>query len=150
MTHRIMFVCLGNICRSPTAHGIFEAKARALGLDVAVESAGTGSWHVGEPPDRRMQAAAKAAGYDLGGLKAQQFEPADFDRFDMIYAMDRANLRDIEALRPAGNETPVTLFLTHGPHPREEVPDPYFEGGFDGVVRMVEETCDAIIADLGV
>ncbi|MBY6152068.1 low molecular weight phosphotyrosine protein phosphatase [Vannielia litorea] len=148
MTHRVIFVCLGNICRSPTAHGIFEEKAREAGLDVHVEGAGTGAWHVGEPPDRRMQAAAKAAGYDLSDLRAQQFEAADFGRFDAIYAMDRQNLADIEALRPAGSTTPVTLFLSHGPIPREEVPDPYFEGGFDAVVDMVAETCDALVAGL--
>ncbi|SIN81395.1 low molecular weight protein-tyrosine-phosphatase [Vannielia litorea] len=148
MTHRVIFVCLGNICRSPTAHGIFEAKARAAGLDVEVESAGTGGWHVGEPPDRRMQAAAKAAGYDLSGLRAQQFVAGDFERFDAIYAMDRQNLANIEALRPAGNTTPVTLFLDHGPSGRDEVPDPYFEGGFDAVVEMVAETCDALVRDL--
>lgn len=148
MTHRVLFVCLGNICRSPAAHGIFAAKARAAGLAVEVESAGTGGWHIGAAPDRRMQAAAGAAGYDLGGLCAQQFEAADFGRFDAIYAMDRANLRDIEALRPPGSETPVTLFLSHGPSGRDEVPDPYFEGGFEAVVAMVEETCDALIADL--
>lgn len=148
MTHRVLFVCLGNICRSPTAHGIFEAKARAAGLEVEVEGAGTGAWHVGEPPDRRMQAAAKAAGYDLSGLRAQKFVPADFDRFDAIYAMDRQNLADIEAQRPEGNTTPVTLFLSHGPSGRDQVPDPYYEGGFDKVVAMVAETCDALVADL--
>ncbi|QDC09065.1 low molecular weight phosphotyrosine protein phosphatase [Oceanicola sp. D3] len=148
MTHRVLFVCLGNICRSPTAHGIFEAKARAAGLEVEVEGAGTGAWHVGEPPDRRMQAAAKAAGYDLSALRAQKFTAADFDRFDAIYAMDRQNLADIEALRPAGNATPVSLFLSHGPSGREEVPDPYYEGGFDGVVEMVAQTCDAMIEEL--
>ncbi|MCO6381324.1 MAG: low molecular weight phosphotyrosine protein phosphatase [Vannielia sp.] len=148
MTHRVIFVCLGNICRSPTAHGIFEAKAREAGLDVVVEGAGTGGWHVGHPPDARMQAAAKAAGYDLSHLRAQKFVAADFDRFDAIHAMDRQNLADIEALRPAGNTTPVTLFLSHGPSGRDEVPDPYYEGGFDAVVEMVAQTCDALVREI--
>lgn len=144
MTYRIMFVCLGNICRSPTAHGVMESICAARGLAVEIESAGTGGWHVGEPPDARMQAAARAAGHELSHLRAQQFRPADFDRFDVIYAMDRANLRDIEALRPAGNATPVRLFLPEGPSGRDEVPDPYYEGGFDAVVEMVAQTCEAL------
>jgi len=148
MTHRIYFVCLGNICRSPTAHGIMERIVQDRGLDVEVEGAGTGGWHVGDPPDRRMQAAARAAGYDLSHLRSQKFSPADFARFDAIYAMDRANLRDIEAQRPEGSTTPVSLFLSHGPSGRDEVPDPYYDGGFAGVVKMVEQTCEALADEI--
>ena len=145
---RVLFVCLGNICRSPTADGVLRAMAAARGLDMHVDSAGTGSWHVGSPPDRRMQAAAAAAGHDLSPLRARTFTPADFAAFDVIYAMDRQNLADIEAQRPAGNATPVRLFRVHDPEGGGDVPDPYFKGGFDGVVRLVERCCARLLDDL--
>ncbi|MEM9901506.1 MAG: low molecular weight protein-tyrosine-phosphatase [Pseudomonadota bacterium] len=145
---RLLFVCLGNICRSPTAEGIARAKAAAVGLTVEVDSAGTSDWHIGAPPDTRMQAAAAAAGYDLSPLRARQFTPADFAGFNVIYAMDRKNLAAIESQRPAGAETPVRLFRSADPKGGTDVPDPYYEGGFDGVVDLIERTLDRILADL--
>jgi len=148
MTTRILFVCLGNICRSPTAHGVFEALAQEAGVPVHVESAGTGGWHVGDPPDARATAEAKARGYDLSHLRAQQVGPADFARFDLIVAMDRSNLAALERMRPIESETPVELFLSYAASGREEVPDPYYEGGFDLVLDLIEEASRGLLAQL--
>jgi len=139
MTTRILFVCLGNICRSPTAHGVFEHLARQAGLPVYVESAGTGGWHVGDPPDARAAAEAARRGYDLSHLRAQQVTGADFHRFDLIVAMDQSNFAALERMRPMDSETPVELFLSYAGGDRLEVPDPYYEGGFDLVLDLIEE-----------
>ena len=106
MTTRVLFVCLGNICRSPTAEGVLRAiAAREFpGLKLDIDSAGTANYHVGEPPDRRTVAAARRRGYDLAGLRARQVQPRDFSRFDYVLAMDRANLAELERLRPAGGD----------------------------------------------
>lgn len=148
MTTRILFVCLGNICRSPTAHGVFEALAARAGVPVAVDSAGTGSWHVGEPPDGRATREAAGRGYDIAGLRARQVRPADFEAFDLILAMDRTNLADLERMRPRGNDTPLRLFLDYAESPRDEVPDPYFEGGFDLVLDLVEDASRGFLGKL--
>ncbi|MEX5727492.1 protein-tyrosine phosphatase [Rhodovulum iodosum] len=148
MTHRILFVCLGNICRSPTAEGVFTRLAREAGLNVEIESAGTGGWHLGEPPDARAQAEAARRGYDIGALRAAQVRPADFGRFDLILAMDRSNLAALERMRPAGDETPVHLFLDYADSLRDEVPDPYYEGGFDLVFELIEDAARGLVAHL--
>ncbi|WP_372604257.1 low molecular weight protein-tyrosine-phosphatase [Actibacterium sp.] len=148
MTTRILFVCLGNICRSPTAHGVFQALADQAGADVYVESAGTGGWHVGDPPDRRATAEAAARGYDLSPLRAQQVSAADFSRFDLILAMDHANLMALERMRPIDSETQVELFLTYAGLEREEVPDPYYDGGFDLVLDLIEQASHGVLARL--
>ncbi|WP_375281447.1 low molecular weight protein-tyrosine-phosphatase [Pseudooctadecabacter sp.] len=138
--HRILFVCLGNICRSPTAEAVTRAKAPHLALD----SAGTAGYHIGNPPYGPMQSAARPRGYDLSGLRARQFSPNDFNSFDMIVAMDADNLRDIEAQRPAGNTTPVTIFTPDG----APVPDPYYTRDFDGCLDLIEDCADRLIAGL--
>lgn len=148
MTTRILFVCLGNICRSPTAHGVFRAMAEAGGLPVEVDSAGTGGWHAGEPPDPRATAEAAKRGYDLSDLRARQVRAGDFDAFDLILAMDRANLAALERLRPTGSGTEVRLFLDYGDSPRDEVPDPYYDGGFDLVLDLIEDASRGLLADL--
>lgn len=145
---RLLFVCLGNICRSPTAEGVMRALAKRDGVVLELDSAGTGAWHIGEPPDRRMQAAARAAGYDFSDLRARQAVAEDFDRFDLILAMDEENAAALERLRPAGNDTPVRLMLSHGASGRREVPDPYYDGGFDAVLRMIEEAAEGLLAQL--
>lgn len=133
---KVLCVCLGNICRSPTA----EAVLRQLGGDrIAVESAGTGGWHVGKPPFGPAIDAGEARGYELASLRARRFEAADFERFDLILAMDHQNLADIEALRPNGNETPVRTLLSFAPETgRSEVPDPYYTGDFEEALDLIE------------
>ena len=139
----VLFVCLGNICRSPTAEEVFRAAAirQGLGPRIHVDSAGTGDWHVGSPPDRRAIQAARRRGYDLTALRARQVAGEDFERFGWIVAMDRANLRALEALRPDGFGGHLGLFLDFAPGADlDEVPDPYYGGleGFDRVLDLVE------------
>lgn len=148
MTTSILFVCLGNICRSPTAHGVFATLAKQAGLDVYVESAGTGGWHVGDPPDARALQEAAVRGYDLSPLRAQQVQTQDFGRFDLIIAMDHSNMTALERMRPTGNMTETALFLTYADTDRTEVPDPYYEGGFDLVLDLIEEASRGLIARL--
>ncbi|GAA0302870.1 low molecular weight protein-tyrosine-phosphatase [Rhodovulum strictum] len=148
MTTRILFVCLGNICRSPTAHGVVAQMAEAARLPVQIDSAGTGGWHAGDPPDSRATREAARRGYDLSVLRARQVRAADFDGFDLILAMDRSNLADLERIRPPGNATPVRLFLDYADSPRDEVPDPYYEGGFDLVLDLVEDAARGLLAEI--
>ncbi|MCM2561499.1 low molecular weight phosphotyrosine protein phosphatase [Lutimaribacter sp. EGI FJ00015] len=136
MSKRILFVCLGNICRSPSAHAV----TRALAPDWQIDSAGTSDWHVGEPPYAPMQQAARARGLEMADLRARQFTVQDFDAFDMIVAMDDSNLARIEALRPAGNTTPVRLLTEFGDGAADHVPDPYYTRDFDGCLDLIE-TC---------
>jgi protein-tyrosine phosphatase len=141
---RVLFVCLGNICRSPTAEGVLRGIATrefpALALSVA--SAGTANYHVGEPPDRRTVAAARRHGYDLSSQRARQVGADDFERFDYVLAMDRANLAELERLRPPGATATVGLFLDFAPDSGfEEVPDPYY-GGLEDFERVIE-LCEA-------
>jgi len=141
---RILFVCLGNICRSPTAEAVTRAKAPHLSID----SAGTASYHVGSPPYGAMQAAAKLRGYDLAPLRARQFKPSDFNNFDVIVAMDSENLSDIEAQRPADSHTPVVLFTDHIGEDGTPVPDPYYTRDFDGCLDLIERCADGLIKGL--
>lgn len=134
---KVLFVCLGNICRSPAAEGVFRKLAPECvsGCD----SAGTGDWHVGEPPYGPMQTAARQRGLDLSALRARLFVAGDFDRFDLIIAMDDANLAAVEALRPAGNRTPVRRFTDYAPQSgASAVPDPYYTGAFDATLDLIE------------
>lgn len=140
---RILFVCLGNICRSPTAEVVFRDAAARAGLAhvVAVDSAGTGDWHVGNPPDYRATAHAARRGYDLRPLRARLFAVEDFERFDWILAMDRSVLDDLESMRPGGFTGHLGLFLDVAPALGErDVPDPYDQGpeGFERVLDLVE------------
>lgn len=144
MTSRILFVCLGNICRSPAAEGV----VRALAPDLALDSAGTADWHRGKPPYGPMQEAASARQVDLSDLRARQFEAEDFGRFDLILAMDRDNLADIERLRPAGNETPVRLFAEYADWGVSEVPDPYYTRDFDGALDLIEAAARGLLDTL--
>jgi protein-tyrosine phosphatase len=142
MKRGVLFVCLGNICRSPTAEGVLRAIAAREypGLMLDVDSAGTADYHVGEPPDRRTVAAARRRGYDLAGLRARQVQSEDFHRFDFVLAMDRANLAALEQLRPEGASARVALFLELGRGLVEEVPDPYYGGvqDFERVLDLCE------------
>ena len=131
---RVVFVCLGNICRSPAAEGVMHKLAPELALD----SAGTGGWHVGDPPYGPMQEAAARRSIDLSALRARQFTAQDFVQNDLIIAMDRQNLADIERLRPAGNETPVQLMA------EQDVPDPYYTRDFEGALDIIEEAASRL------
>lgn len=146
----VLFVCLGNICRSPTAHAVFERKAQERGLAsvIDVDSAGTGDWHLGAPPDRRATAAAAERGYDLSALRARQVTQADFNQFDYMLAMDSSNLSDLSKLAPQYSRTNLSLLLDYAPDsPVREVPDPYYGGndGFARVLDMVEDACDSLL-----
>jgi protein-tyrosine phosphatase len=140
---RILFVCLGNICRSPTAEVVLRtiAARETPELELEVDSAGTAGYHVGEPPDPRTRAAALRRGYDLSGRRARIVEPEDFERFDLILAMDRQNLSVLQRRAPAGARSRVRLFLEFAPEAgTAEVPDPYYGGpnGFEEVLDLVE------------
>ncbi|MFO1322816.1 MAG: low molecular weight protein-tyrosine-phosphatase [Burkholderiales bacterium] len=136
---RILFVCLGNICRSPTAEVVFRSAAARAGLAhrVEIDSAGTGEWHIGNPPDYRAIAHAARRGYDLTSLRARQVTVADFERFHWILAMDHSNLDDLRELRPPGCSGHLRLFLEAAGSPTHEVPDPY-DGGPEGFERMLD------------
>lgn len=137
----ILFVCLGNICRSPMAEGVFRHVAAGRGLNVTVDSAGTGSWHVGNPPDDRAQRAAADRGIDISGLRARQVSSDDFDRFDLVIAMDDANVATLLRTAPGDAQNRIRLFLEFAPGLTvREVPDPYYGGadGFDHVLDLIE------------
>lgn len=150
---RVLFVCLGNICRSPTAEGVLRHKLREAGLEgrIEVDSAGTGGWHVGKAPDERARRAAQRRGYDLGALRGRQVALDDFVRFDLILAMDNSNLQHLQRLRPAGAAAELDLFLRRYRLNLDEVPDPYYDGeaGFERVLDLLEQGCDALLAELG-
>ncbi len=149
----VLFVCMGNICRSPTAEGVFRTVAERAGLAARVRaaSAGVGDWHVGSPPDRRAIQAARRRGYDLTALRARQFETGDFARFGWILAMDRANLKALEAMRPHAFGGHLGLLLDFAPElGTREVPDPYYGGpaGFEHVLDLVEAASAALLVRL--
>jgi len=144
---RILFVCMGNICRSPTAEGVMRHLLAERGLEdeIDVQSAGTGGWHAGSPPDARSARAAAARGITLEGA-ARQVTRADFEEFDLLVAMDRDNLADLRAIAPAGTEHKVRLLLADG----RDVPDPYYGGphGFENVLDLVETACEQLLDGL--
>lgn len=150
----VLFVCLGNICRSPTAEGVFRERAARAGMAnrIVIASAGTGDWHVGEPPDRRAIVHAAKRGYDLRKQRARQICDDDFRRFHWILAMDRANLREVNAMRPQSHEGHVGLFLDLAPELGvREVPDPYYGGtdGFEHVLDLIEAASDSLLEKIG-
>jgi protein-tyrosine phosphatase len=144
---RILFVCMGNICRSPTAEGVMRRLLAERGLDgeIEVQSAGTGGWHAGNPPDRRSTQAAAARGITLEGA-ARQVTRSDFEDFDLLVAMDRENLADLQAIAPPGTEHKLRLLLADG----RDVPDPYYGGarGFENVLDLVQTACEQLLDDL--
>jgi protein-tyrosine phosphatase len=148
----VLMVCLGNICRSPLAEGALRAAAESEGITIVVDSAGTGNWHIGHPPDPRAIAAALTFGrLDIGSLKARQVSVADFDRFDHIVALDVANLRDLRAMQPAGSKATLSLLLDHLPgHEGQSVADPYYgdEAGFEACWRQVNAAAQLLLLAL--
>ncbi len=149
---RVLFVCMGNICRSPLAQGVFEDVLRREELEneVFVDSAGTGSWHVGEPPDERAQRSARLRGLDLSSQRARRLRPEDCERFDYILFMDEENRRLVEPLCKGGTAE-VQLFLDYATDlPQREIPDPYYGGrdGFELVMDLVEAASEGLLEDI--
>ncbi|MDD9888890.1 MAG: low molecular weight phosphotyrosine protein phosphatase [Gammaproteobacteria bacterium] len=151
-TIHVLMVCLGNICRSPTAHAVLEKfiADRGLSQQIKVDSAGTGDWHIGKPPDPRSREAALKRGYDLSAQRARQVDVDDFQRFHYILAMDNNNLRDLGQRCPADFKHNLQLFLEFGSAEYDSVPDPYYSGpeGFELVLDLVEEANRNLLAHI--
>ena len=149
---RVLFVCLGYICRSPTAEGVLRHKLREAGLEgrIEVDSAGTGDWHVGKAADLRTRQAALQRGYDLSALRGRQVMAEDFHAFDLILAMDNSNLQHLTRLRPGHTPAELDLFLRRYQLELDDVPDPYYGGaaGFTQVLDLIEQACDALVIEL--
>jgi protein-tyrosine phosphatase len=148
----VLFVCMGNICRSPTAHGVFQSLVDAHGLSasILVDSAGTHSYHIGSPPDPRSQATAHRRGVDLTRLRARRFVSSDFDDFDYLLAMDNANLADMLALKPENASARAELMLSYSDRfGQQEIPDPYFgDDGFDLVFDMIDDAAHGLLQQI--
>lgn len=148
----VLFVCLGNICRSPTAEVLFRHLVVSEGLAEAIhiDSAGTGDWHIGKPPDRRSQEVALQRGHDISELRARQVSAEDFHRFDYIIAMDTQNLANLEAMKPADFKGHLGLLLSFGHSDEREVPDPYYGGeeGFYHVIELIEDAVHGLLDDI--
>jgi len=142
---KVLFVCTGNICRSPTAEGVLKELARKENLQLHVESRGTHDYHVGEPPDERAQHHAKGRGYDLSALRARRVSSRDFADFDLILAMDRGHLKMLERICPPAHRPKVRLFV-----PGRDVPDPYYGGpeDFEQVLDLVEAACRGLLTEI--
>ncbi len=150
---RVLFVCMGNVCRSPTARGVFESLVQDAGLEhvIEVDSAGTYAGQVGKPPDQRAVEAAARRGYDLSRLRARRIDPVDFEQFDYVLAMDNDNLRDMQEVLPPGHEDKARLFMDFAPaSAHREVPDPYYGGGggFERVLDLVEEAARGLLTHI--
>ncbi len=150
---KVLFVCLGNICRSPTAEGVFRALVEREGLtaEIGIDSAGVGSWHIGQSPDRRAQAAALERGIDISSQRGRQVKAQDFETFDYVIAMDQENHRDLSGLCPAGGEDRLHKFLQFAPGlDIADVPDPYYggDGGFDAVLDLIEAASAGLLDDI--
>ncbi len=150
---RVLMVCLGNICRSPTAEAMLRRKVREAGLDdrVEVDSAGTADYHVGSPPDRRAIAHGERRGLKMKGLRGRQVSRADFERFDFILAMDEDNLADLQRIRPAGSRATLALLMSYAPQAGATVvPDPYYGSadGFERVLDLVESAAEGFLGSV--
>lgn len=149
---RVLFVCLGNICRSPSAEGVFRQLVQKSGLEdrVHIDSCGTGDWHIGKAPDSRATQAARKRGIDISQLRARQFEADDLERFDYVLVMDRQNLADVTDVWHRRGGTRPELFLGFGGSEHQEVPDPYYGGpdGFEFVLDLIHEAGEGLLADI--
>ena len=150
MTVSVLFVCLGNICRSPTAEAVFRERVIAAGLEeqIRIDSTGTGDWHIGRAPDPRTREAAARRGYQMDALRARQVSPQDFYEFDVVLAMDNANLADLQAMQPSDVTVTLGRFLDYSSGASvREVPDPYYGGedGFDRVLDLIEGGADGLL-----
>ncbi|MEI2299006.1 low molecular weight protein-tyrosine-phosphatase [Ensifer sp. MJa1] len=150
---RVLFVCLGNICRSPLAEGVLRELAAQKGLASAllIDSAGTGAWHVGDPPDRRSIAVARRHGIDISALRGRQVGALDFAAFDLILGMDESNVAALTRIAPSGTADKVHLFLSYATGRSQNVPDPYYEGpeAFEALYQMLEAGCSSLLERFG-
>jgi protein-tyrosine phosphatase len=151
--HRILFVCLGNICRSPMAEGVFRRVVAEEGLtdSFVIDSAGLGDWHIGQAPDHRAQKAARTRGVDISDQSARQVADDDFDRFDLLLVMDGSNFEELSARAPHEARGKIRPFLDFAPHAgTKDVPDPFFGGadGFDHVLDLIEAAAHGLLASL--
>jgi protein-tyrosine phosphatase len=149
----VLFVCMGNICRSPTAEAVFRHYVENAGLSryIRIDSAGTHDYHIGDAPDLRTQRAAQQRGYEMSGLRGRQVDAGDFLRFDYVLAMDRTNLANLHRILPHGGDVQPRLFLEYARHHAErEVPDPYYGGadGFERVLDMVEDAAEGLLQQI--
>jgi protein-tyrosine phosphatase len=153
LTYRVLFICLGNICRSPTAEGVLRhlVAKQAPNLSIEIDSAGTADYHIGAPPDSRSQRAALRRGIDISGLRARQVTQDDFSRFDLILAMDRDNLRELQAMKPGDSRAALKLFLEYAPELNlHDVPDPYYRdaSAFEEVLDLTSAASRGLLAKL--
>jgi protein-tyrosine phosphatase len=151
VAHAVLFVCLGNICRSPLAEAAFRAEAKRIGLEVDVDSAGLGGWHAGEPPDPRARATARRHGIDISFYRARKLTKEDFRRFDIIVAMDNENLAALQRLQPRDARAQLSLLLDHvAGREGEDIPDPYYgdEADFETVWTDVSEAARGLAREL--
>lgn len=148
--YRVLVVCMGNICRSPTGEAVLYAKAKAHGIDIVVDSAGTIAYHAGEHADPRSRSAGQARGYDFSSIRARQVTQADFEFFDEILCADKQNLADLHAVCPEQYQSKLKLFLSYGAKEINEIPDPYYggENGFEFVLDLIENASDAFLRQL--
>ncbi len=146
---KILMVCLGNICRSPLAEGILRDKARKMGVEITVDSAGTAAYHTGERPDRRSQEVAKKHGIDISSQRARQFTRSDFEEFDGIFVMDSSNYDNVISLASSPEEAKKVEYILNMIYPGKDlpIPDPYYGGndGFENVFKMLDDSCEKII-----
>lgn len=149
-TPSILFVCLGNICRSPTAEGVFAEKAKQHGIEVKTDSAGTAGYHKGAAPDKRSQQVAQRRAYDLSSLKCRRVSEQDYQDFDYIIAMDKANVHDLKRKCPDALHHKISLFMSYCDSQFDEVPDPYYGGGkgFELVLDLIEEASEGLLLKL--
>lgn len=148
----VLFVCLGNICRSPSAEGVFRQVVEKAGLaeKVRIDSCGTGDWHIGKAPDNRARAAAAKRGVDIGHLRARQFQESDLAQYDYVLVMDQQNLADVKRVWERVGGTRPELFLGYGQSEHDEVPDPYYGGdqGFETVLDLIHDASEGLLSQL--
>lgn len=148
---KVLVVCLGNICRSPTGEAVMRAKINEMGLAIDVDSAGTSGYHIGAKPDRRSAQAAAKRGISFDGIYSRQVNQQDFEQFDYILAADESNLTDLMAMCPKQHQHKLSLYLSHGDSDYTEIPDPYYGGarGFELVLDLIEQASEAFLHKIG-